>query len=591
MLSLPPKKEGERANLIGTKMNNIIKTDKANTNNYIFGRKRILIIGILSLIWWALTFITDTKIFTADPLNMSSLPIDTDAVFLMQILSKIVLLGTIVGILCFISYGIRHRKLLFTFVIYFAIYLGILLLNYPGYFMSDDTIIFGYATRYYPVYWHNYLTSIYYMIGLSLFPASTGPIILNDLILAMVFSYIFYETDRLYTSKIKYVIVIAGLFPFVLLSAAMCFRPVLYAPFFLFFFAFLFFEKQKKASFSIPKSIMLSLLTALLCFWRSEGIVLILFCFVLIPTVYGLPKKTSQNDRIDRTDRRTDRFQWKQALCFIMVFIISFSLIKIPQSNGEKKYYGSDYLIISTIRPLSLIIHREQTYPGAEEDLANIDAVIDLDYISYETLSCSSYNRYNSDHNSGHFTETGADADTQKAFLKSAVRLIWNNLDLYIAERLQLLAVTNGYYDYNPAMVMNLKPVTTSEFLSFQADREYGKELVKGNARWHYESSQDILLFLFDYGGEAYLIILFFAAIFMLYTLSEKKLFYFFTFASLIAREAVIFLTAPASFIQYNYPMMFVTVFLLLVMFVSSCEDGFFRNIKDLLSKAASKQK
>lgn len=91
-------------------------------------------------------------------------------------------------------------------------------------------------------------------------------------------------------------------------------------------------------------------------------------------------------------------------------------MIKIPQTNGEKKYYGSDYLIISTIRPLSLIIHREQTYVGAEEDLANIDAVIDLDYISYETLSCSSYNRYNSDHNSGHFTETGADADTQKAF-------------------------------------------------------------------------------------------------------------------------------------------------------------------------------
>lgn len=560
------------------------KTDKPNTNNRIFGRKRILIIGFLSLVWWALTFITDKKIFTDDPLNMSSLPIDTDAVFLMQILSKMVLLGTIVGILCFISYGIRHRKLLFAFGFYFVIYLGILLLNYPGYFMSDDTIIFGYATRYYPVYWHNYLTSIYYMTGLSLFPASTGPIILNDLILAMVFSYIFFETDQLYTSKVKYIIAAAGLFPFALLSASMCFRPVLYAPFFLFFFAFLFFEKQKKASFSIPKSIMLSLLTALLCFWRSEGIVLILFCFVLIPTVYGLPKKTGQTDQ-------ADRFQWKQALCFLLVFIITFSLIKIPQTDGEKKYYGSDYLIISTIRPLSLIIHREQTYPGAKEDLANIDAVIDLDYISYETLSCSSYNRYNSDHNSGHFTETGADADAQKAFLKSAVRLIWNNLDLYIAERLQLLAVTNGYYDYNPAMVMNLKPVTTSEFLSFQADREYGKELVNGNARWHYESNQNILLFLFDHGGEAYLIILFFAGIFILYTLAEKKLFYFFAFASLIAREAVIFLTAPASFIQYNYPMMFVTVFLLLVMFVSSCENGFFRSIKDQLSKAASKQK
>ena len=76
------------------------------------------------------------------------------------------------------------------------------------------------------------------MTGLSLFPASTGPIILNDLSLAMVFSYIFYETDLLYSKKIKYTVVILGVFPFVLLSAAMCFRPVLYAPFFLFFYAF-----------------------------------------------------------------------------------------------------------------------------------------------------------------------------------------------------------------------------------------------------------------------------------------------------------------------------------------------------------------
>lgn len=266
-------------------------------------------------------------------------------------------------------------------------------------------------------------------------------------------------------------------------------------------------------------------------------------------------------------------------------------MIKIPQTNGEKKYYGSDYLIISTIRPISLIIHREQTYPEAKEDLANIDAVISLDYISYETLSCSSYNRYNSDFNNGHFTETGADTQTQKAYIKSALRLIWHNLDLYFAERMQLLAVTNGIYDYNPEMVMNLSPVTTAEFLSFQSDRSYGYELVKGNARWHYESNQDLLMFLFHNGGEAYLPILAIAFIFTLYTLATGNWFFFFAFASLIAREAVIFLTAPASFIQYSYPMMYVSVYLLMVMFVSACEDGFFQNIKGLLSRSVSKRK
>lgn len=541
-------------------------------------KKTLCVTGMISLVWWALTFITDRKIFSSDPLNMSSLPIDTNAVVLMHILSKGVLLLTIFGFLYFFLYGIKHKKLLIAFIVYFVIYLSILLLNYPGYFMSDDAIIFGYATRYYPVYWHNYLTSIYYMVGLSLIPASTGPIILNDIILAMVFSYIYYETDHLLSTKWKYVIAIGGLFPFVLLSATMCFRPALYSPFFLFFFAFLVFEKRKKATLTTWKIVMLACLVSVLCFWRSEGILLIAFCIFLLPTVYGLPWKSG-------------RFHFKKAILFLLIFVISFTFIKLPQSSGEKKYYGSDYLIISTIRPISLIIHREQTYPEAEQDLANIDAVIDLDYISYETLSCSSYNRYNSDYNSGHFTETGADEATQKAYIKSALRLIWNNLDLYFAERLQLLAVTNGIYDYNPAMVMNMKPVTTADFLSFQADREYGYELVKGNSRWHYESAQDVIMFLFNHGGEAYLPILFLALAFMLYALTQGNWFYFFAFASLIAREAVIFLTAPASFIQYSYPMMYATTFMLLAMFVCACEDGFFRNIKGLLSRSVSKLK
>ena len=45
----------------------------------------------------------------------------------------------------------------------------------------------------------------------------------------------------------------------------------------------------------------------------------------------------------------------------------------------------------------------------------------------------------------------------------------------------------------------------------------------------------------------------------------KRKWFEFFSLASLLAREVVIFLTAPASFIQYSYPVMFVTVFFLLV--------------------------
>lgn len=506
-----------------------------------------------ALFLWLVTFLTDKKTFTNDPLNMNSLPIDSGAVLFMHIVSKLLAFLVIWGMLSFFFYGLKHKKLLFTFIGFFLLYVILLLCGYPGYYMGDDTLIFGYATRYYPVYWHNYLTSLYFMVGMTLFPASTGPIILQDMCLALTFSYIVYQTDRLFTVKAKYLVILCGLMPFVLLSALMCFRPALYSPFLLFFLAFLFFEKKEKKELSLNKMLFLSTLAALLCFWRSEGIVLFFFLFLLIPICYGI--------------------KWKKMIVFCIAFILFFLGIRIPQMTGEKKYYGSDYLIISTIRPLSLIIHREQTYPEAETDLENINAVIDLSYISYETLSCSSYNRYNSDHNQGRFTETGADKMTQNAYLKSALRLIAKNLDLYFAERLQLFLITNGIYNYDRSLVMNLEPVTTSEFHLYQSDRDYGFTLIDGNKRLPITGNEALALFLFKYGGEAYLPALILLLLTCICTLIKKKWLIFWMCLSLFARESVIFLTAPAAFVQYSYPSMFAAVFLFIITIPELIED------------------
>lgn len=510
-----------------------------------------LFAGVLFL--WLITFWADSKIFTNDPLNMNSLPIDPNAVLFMHIASKLLALFVIWGMLLFFSYGLKHKKLLAAFIGFFLLYIILLLCDYPGYYMGDDTIIFGYATRYYPVYWHNYLTSLYFMVGMTLFPASTGPILLQDLCLALTFSYIVYQTDRLFTVKARYLVILCGLMPFVLLSALMCFRPALYSPFLLFFLAFLIFERKGKKELTLGKMLFLSALSALLCFWRSEGIVLFFFCFLLIPVCYGI--------------------KWKKMVVFCIAFVIFFLGIRVPQVAGEKKYYGSDYLIVSTIRPLSLIIQREQTYPEAEEDLNNIDAIVSLSYISYETLSCSSYNRYNSDYNRGRFTETGADKETQRAYLKSALRLILKNPDLYFAERLQLFLTTNGIYNYDKALVMGLEPVTTAEFHLYQSDRDYGFTLIDGNKRLPVNGGEDLALFLFRYGGEAYLPVLILLLLTCICTLIKKKWLIFWMGLSLFAREAVIFLTAPAAFVQYSYPSMFAAVFLFMITIIEIIED------------------
>lgn len=516
-------------------------------------KRQHLILFSIAVLLWGITFYTDTKIFTSEPLNMNCLPIDTGMVTLMHLLTKLGVLAVLLGALTFLFHLAKRPQSLAVFAGLLAIYVIGLLLTYPGYYMSDDPIIFAYATRYYPVYWHNYLTSLFYMIAMSLFPASCGPVLLSDILYAAVYTYLFDKARRMFSSGWSYLVLLTGILPFTLLGALMCFRPAIYSSFFVFYFVFLYFEWKEKNTLTLPKFLILALLTAILSIWRSESIILLPASGILIALAY------TENDA-----RRRDAL--KRAVLFVLCAVLMFSVIKLPQSHGEKTYYGSDYLIISTTRPLSVIVHRDQTYEGAKEDLENISAVTDYGYLHNDSLSCSAYNRYNSDHNEGKYTQTGADAATQKAYLKSALRMILHNLDLYFGERLQLFCVTNGIFNYDQDMVLSLKPVVTTNFHLYEHDRSYGFEMLNAYKRIPLQSQEGYALALFTYGGEAYIPMLLLLTVLLIVTLFRRKWFLFFCFGSLLAREAVIFLTAPASFIQYSYPMMYVTAVFFVLM-------------------------
>ena len=557
-------------------------------------------IFVVSLAFWAGSVISSGKIFTSDELNMASLPKDYSMAPLMSILSKVLAFCVYYfGFLFLSKIRRRYDRSWYVFFGTLAIYLILFFASYPGYYMSDDAVIFGYATRFLPVYWHNYLTSLYFMTAMTIVPASVAPFLLNCCILAAVSTYLYMKDGKL--------MLIFSVLPFTLLSALMCFRPVLYAPVFLFFFAYMYYDVLHRADrneVSVKKTVILSILAAVLCLWRSEGIVLIFFCIFLVPYSLMAPDKkkdpAGENDEnvsdakgikvgdADLFDDERDPFEdafkageerrseplqnekRKQSakvagLIFFVVFALAFSVIKIPQTTGEEKYYGSDYLILATVRPLSLIIHRDQTYPGAEEDLENINKIVKLDYLSYETLSCTAFHRYNSDKNSGAYTQTLADKKTQSDYLKSAFRMIYHNLDLYIAERIQLFLITNGIYDYDPGLVMGMKPVETSQYALYSGDRDYGLVLIDGNKRLDINGTDKIAKFLFAAGGEAYIPMLVILIVSLVISIIKKNWFIAVTLLSLLAREGVIFLTAPASFIQYSYPMMFVTAWAFLV--------------------------
>ncbi len=522
---------------------------------------------IPAAIFWGISFVTDTRIFSSDGLNMNCLPIDEDMILPMHILTKLLVLLFWLAFFSFLKKAFGQKHLLMVFCCLLAVYAAGLLATYPGYYMNDDPIIFAYATRFLPVYWHNYLTSLFYMTAMSIFPASCGPVLLSDVCYAYVYTFIFAKGYALLKkpSPVAVALLIApALLPFTLLGSLMCFRPAIYASFFLYYFMYLYFEHLQQAVLTPGKLLSLSFLTALLCLWRSESIVLLPLSAFLIPLTYasgGLshtdPSKDADNAKKSRRQKKMPG-SIKSGLIFFVLVLCFYSLISQPQKQGEKKYYGSDYLIISTTRPLSVILWRDQTYEGADEDISNISAVTDFGYLHNDSLSCSAYNRYNSDHNEGRYTQTGADALTQQKYLKSALRLLLHNPDLYFGERLQLFCVTNGIWNYNTDMVLNLKPVISSDFHLYEHDRDYGFEMLDAFRRLPLSYHKGYADFLFKAGGEAFLPMLMIAFAALIVSIFRKNAFYFFFFSALLARELVIFLTAPASFIQYSYPTMYV---------------------------------
>lgn len=507
--------------------------------------------GIAAVAYWILTFFTDQKMFSDKPLEMGCFPIDEAMAPVMHVLTKILLLGFLLLLFYFLEKARKKLVLLFAFLFYMALYCLGLFLCYPGYYMNDDAILFAYASRYYPVYWHNYLTSLFYMVGMSFFPASCGPVLLSDVIYAMVYAYLF---DRAKTglektgkkSRWSNLLLLIGMLPFVLLGALMCFRPAVYSGFFVFFFGFLFCEWKEAKPLTKTKLVGLAIVLSLLAFWRSESIVLLPIGVLLLALTY-YPGRFFTKDCLG------------SAFLFVLMAVLFFAVMKIPQSIGEKKYYGKDYLIISTTRPLSVIVHRPQNYAGAFEDFQNIDKVTKIDYLKSDTLSCSAYNRYNSDKNNGSFTQTMASKEEQDSYMKSAIRLIWHNLDLYLGERLQLFLVTNGIFDYDRAIVGGLEMTFQGGYPQYEHDRAYSMGMLEAYKRIPIASQTGYAMALFCYGGEAYLPMLGLTILCFLMSLLKKKWFCFFGFFALLAREIVVFLTAPTSFIQYSYPMMYVT--------------------------------
>lgn len=310
---------------------------------------------IIALIHWLLSFFCDRLIFdyvTWDFENLTqsiktAMTIGAKAVFLL------VLLLVWQGIWYFVKKA--DRRYVRNTLIYFVINLAVLLLVWPGIWRMDEFGILNSATLLLPVFWQNYLTSLFYVFSLMLIPAPAGIVIVQCACISLLAGYVITWFEKGF-GRLGLLSFIPFLFFPVLDSNLYPMRMSLYA-FLELSLVILLFETRQQSE-KLTKCI---LLAAVVTVWRTEAV----YYFVFFPLLL-----------IILLAKKLDKKKLVRSVCGYLVLTL---ILFVPQTLGNRLTSGSQYDLTSVVLPLVDLVRREDEVNPDSEELKKIDAVVSVD--------------------------------------------------------------------------------------------------------------------------------------------------------------------------------------------------------------------
>lgn len=255
------------------------------------------------------------------------------------------------------------------------IYLGImaffLLLTWPGIWRWDDLWVLD-ASKVYMLHpLQHYLTSIFYIIALMLFPFPAGVVILQILLISFITTYIISGLNRYFikNEKLAYLLLIPFLLPPVIDSNLFPLRMSLYAFLEILFLGMIVFEWEKRRNFyesekskKIPLVFLcyFIIISVLLAVWRSEAF----YYIIAAPSIFIIFFRKYSN-------------LLQKIIVAAAIILISTAGIKI-QNNLLLSTWGDQNTIISTLPYINYIANDEDLYQEELESLRVIHKVIDV---------------------------------------------------------------------------------------------------------------------------------------------------------------------------------------------------------------------
>ena len=431
------------------------------------------------------------------------------------------------------------------FIIFAIINCIFLLLIWPGHWVWDEISVLESATKSELNIWQSYITVIYYSMCMMLIPSAVGITIIQSLFIAWVMSYVSTNLYMIYKKKtVSVILYLVMLIPSIILNNLRPLRLQVYAYILLLTFAMIIFDKIRDKRLTVHRSLILFVLTSLLILWRSEGLIFIIFIPALMLITYN---KKGMN----------------YAKAILIVILNAIVLLgynhAINSIEPWTKQAGKKYGLTVYINPLSQMIQEDLKGKDIEKNLENINKVFDLEILK----KYPSYVEIPAFWNEENLIRENFEENLSE-FKKSYIKIILNNPASFLKARMKTFLATCYYegnigtpnisedllktYNFTPAFNAKMK-LNIEEFLSGSNIQTQGKN--------------KIILYLFWDVLPVMIVCTFNIVV----SLIKKRYEYLCIFLSLMCNCAIIFLTAPANYFMYYFPM-YVTGIIISIFFV-----------------------
>lgn len=334
----------------------------------------------IAVIHWILSFFTDHLIFEYvmwDTSNVAQM-VKTAMTYGAKAVFLLLLIGMYQGI--YLLFKKADRRFLRNTLLYFGLNLLLLLLTWPGIWRMDEFGILNSAVKLLPVFWQNYLTSLFYVFSLMLIPVPSGIIIVQCALISLMVGYIVTFFEKRFGKPGLLTFLPALFFP-VLDSNLYPMRMSVYG-FMELLLLLLLCEKragglgkkraekrmEKNADADMPQEaghgmpwLFICILAAFVTVWRTEAV----YYFILFPILLMILF-------VKRMDK-------KQLVKIICTYLICALALFVPQKVGDKLTSGNQYDLTSVVLPLVPLVEKAYGTADCEAALAAIDRVIDVE--------------------------------------------------------------------------------------------------------------------------------------------------------------------------------------------------------------------